>query len=137
MAKLTTDSVRDFLRDQCVVDGLAEPLVYSEEEILIAMKRGCAAFNDVPPIFIKFQVADMSDDTNIFLDAVVTQLYKMEHARLTRQDIEYTAGETVVAVDRTRIGHLETLIKYHEAAFRQAANDYKRYVNFQQGFRRY
>ncbi len=101
------------------------------------MRRGCAAFNDVPPVFIRTTPDCMDDSTNLFLHAVITELYVMELSKLTRNDIEYTAGDAVVAIDRPRIEHLKTLIKYHGDIFRDTASSYKQTINFHRGYRHY
>ncbi len=133
---LTTTEIREYMQDRRVVEGLPG-LVYDEKDLLTAMRRGAAAYNDEPPVFIKVSPDEMPNDSNACLNAVIEQLYIIELGRLTRNDIEYTAGDVMTSIDRPRIGHLKELIKFHGETFRTAARLIKNQINLQRGFRHF
>lgn len=134
---ISVEDVRSYVLDHTVEDNdLVLDLAFSNEEIEDAMKRAARAYNSIPPLNIaRVEWNNLPDDTNIFLDATVEQLYITLLAKLIRNDIDYTAGGVTTNLVAKRISHLREHIKEHRALWQQAAGDLKKTANISMAFR--
>jgi hypothetical protein len=76
-------------------------------------------------------------DTNMFLDAIVAQLYMSEMNKLMRNDIDYTSGNVTTNLVAKRIKHLADMVKFYQERFRVAAKEWKISENVSSGFFHY
>lgn len=135
---LTEQDIRDFILDRSVDDNAGLDLSFSSADIAQAMKRAAREYNSIPPVFIQVDDKDhLPSETNMFLDATAEQLYISEKARLTRDDIDYSAGGVVTPIARQRIKHLDDLIKFHGERFQTAAKAQKLTANLRRAYRHY
>lgn len=134
---ITEKDVRAYVADSTVADNDGLPLYFSSEEIADAMKRAARAFNSIPPLILFVTADALPDDTNIFLDATAAQLFTSELNKLTRRDIDYSAGGVQSPIERARINHLKNLIDFHTKLFTEAAKAYKVSQNINRAYRHY
>lgn len=134
---LTEKDVRAYVADSTVADNDGLPLYFSPAEIAEAMKRAARAFNSIPPLILRVSGDALPDDTNMFLDAAAAQLFTAELNKLTRRDIDYSAGGVQSPIERARINHLKDLIKFHTELFTAAAKAFKMTQNIARAFRHY
>lgn len=134
---LTEDDVRGYILDVTKEDNDGLDLHYTTTEIVDAMKRAARSYNSITPM-IHYVTADcLPDDTNTFLDATVVQLFITEMNKLTRRDIDYSAGGVQSPIFRKRIDHLKTLIDFHTKLFQESAKSFKVTMNIRRGYRHY
>jgi hypothetical protein len=135
---LTEQDVRDFIQDRNAADNDGMDLSYSPEDLKSAMRRAAREYNSIPPLFIRLDDMDhLPGETNMFLDATAEQLFISEYNRLTRSDIDYTAGGVVTPIDRKRIEYLQQLIKMHGERWRDVAKTHKLQINYARGYRHF
>lgn len=134
---LTADDVRSFIWDRTAADNEVDmDLVFSEKEILEAMKRAAREYNSVPPFVDAVDAQHLPGDTNMFLDAVAMQLYISRMSKLQRNDIDYDAGGSNVAFERRQIAYLKEMIPFHRDRFLEAAKNRKIHINLRSCFGR-
>lgn len=132
---LQIQDVRDYVWDRSLDDNYLElDLTFSDDEILNAMKRAAREFNSIPPYVSKVEPARLPNDTNIFLDATVAQLYISRLNQLSRDDIDYTAGGVSTNLVQKQIEHMRLLGREHQARFKEAAANYKITRNLRDAF---
>lgn len=132
---ITINDVRLYILDRQVSDNdLDLDLTFSDAEIEDAMKRAARAYNSIPPFVSTVTWSNLPDDTNIFLDAIAEQLYLSLLAKLTRNDIDYTAGDVQVNLVAKRIDHLKALIKDHKERWETTAKGIKVATNLSMAF---
>ena len=134
---ITEKDVRAYVADSTQADNDGLDLYFSTEEIADAMKRAARMFNSVPPLILSVTADTLPDDTNIFLDATAAQLFTTELNKLTRRDIDYSAGGVQAPIERARINHLKNLIEFHTKLFMEAAKPFKVSQNINRAYRHY
>ena len=135
---ITADDVRMFIMDRSVDDNdLLMDLAYDDKEISNAMVRAAREYNSIPPLCSFADPDTLDATTNMFLDAIATQLYLSTLNKLMRNDIDYNAGGVTTNIVAKRIGHLKELINLHQGRFTEAASSFKKAVNISQGFFHY
>lgn len=130
---VTLDAVRDFMADDTVTEGLGV-LNFTDTEIMKALVSAARDFNSIPPRATFVDPNRMPANTNMFFDAVAYQLYRAEHARLAREDVDFEAGNVQVNPAKLRMANLEKLMKTHDDRFREPAKSYKIDVNMRQAY---
>lgn len=129
--------VRAFILDRNVEDNSLEmDLTFSDEEIIDAFKRAAREYNSIPPFVGSVDPAALPDDTNVFLDATAMQLYISRVSRLQRNDVDYTAGDVTVALEKRQIEHLLKMIQFHRERFVEAAKAQKITRNLRRAYGR-
>lgn len=133
---LTPDDIRHFIWDRAVEDNLVEfDLAYSDEEIKNAMEYAVFSYNDIAPIFITHNgTINNIPRKGFFIHGIIYHLYLSKMAKETRNDITYDAGGVKVDFNKTLIGHLQALVKFHKQEFEVGAKTFKVAANLQEGF---
>lgn len=135
MGCITSDDVRMYIFDRNIEDNdLLLDLNFSEEEIANAMVRAAREYASIPPYTSTVSPSCLPDETNMFLDAVVAQLYMSEMNKLMRNDIDYTSGNVTTNIVAKRIKHLSELVKFYQDRFRSTAKEWKISENVSAGF---
>jgi hypothetical protein len=138
MGCLTSDDVRMYIYDRNIEDNdLLLDLNFSEDEIANAMVRAAREYASITPYTSTVNPGCLPDTTNMFLDAVVAQLYMSEMNKLMRNDIDYTSGNVTTNLVAKRIKHLSELVKFYQDRFRTAAKEFKISENVAAGFFHY
>lgn len=132
---ITIDDVRQFSQDRTADDNqLLSGLAFSDDEIRAAMRFAAREYNSIPPIGGSITADDLPGDTNMFLDAIMWGLYIGAISRMARNQIEYTAGNATVNLEKTQIAYMRELAKIHADRFQQAARTWKLSCNLSQFF---
>ena len=135
---ITVEDVRLFIVDRSIEDNdLLMDLAYDDAEISNAMVRAAREYNGIPPLCSYVDPDALDATTNMFLDAIASQLYLSTMSKLMRNDIDYNSGGVTTNIVAKRIGHLKELIQIHQTRFQQAASDHKKFINISQGFHHY
>lgn len=136
MSYVTPEEVRHYIEDRTPEDNEAfGDLVFSNDEIQVAMRRAARAYNSVPPLGVNSVTPDcMPDDTEMFFDGVIWKLYSARLAKLFRNDMDFNAGDVDVSPEKKMIVHLGRAAKEAEAAFMIAAADEKGTINIGHGY---
>jgi hypothetical protein len=135
MGYLKHADVIDWIRLRDPSDNPLELDTLEPEDIANAMRSAAREYNSIPPLVGSVTADQLSDETNLFLDAIAEQLYRRELAKLTRKDVDYTAGGVSTNLVTKRITHLENLIKDHNARFVEAARNIKVARNLRSAYR--
>lgn len=126
-AYVTVALVRDQLQDRSPEDNAIDnDLFWSDEDIIHAMDRAAAAYNAIPPLGVHRVVGHaMPADTNVFLYGTLAQLYEIAINKLSRNIMDWSAGDTKVDLEKPRIEAFSSLRKVYDDMFRTMAVDYK------------
>jgi hypothetical protein len=132
---LTIQNVRDYILDRSVEDNALElDLAFSDAEVRDAFKRAAREYNSIPPFVGHADPEALPDDTNLFLDATVQQLYISRLSRLQRNDMDYTAGGVTVDLEKRQIAHLKEMVQFHRDRFRETARAVKVSINLRRAY---
>jgi hypothetical protein len=128
---LTVEDVRDYIMDRTLEDNELElDLVFTDEEIRKAMTRAAREYNSLPPLGVSSVTPEfLPNDTNMFLDGTVAQLYMARRAKLARNDVDYQAGNITTNIVQKQIAHLTQMTLQHRELFREAATTHKLAIN--------
>jgi len=127
---ITEEDVRNYILDRTLEDNeLQLDLTFSPEDISNAMVRAARDYNSLPPFVGGVEASKLPNDTNMFLDGIAAQLYISRLSKLSRNDMDYTAGNVTTNIVQKQIGHLQNLIKMHRDFFREAALAQKVFIN--------
>lgn len=134
-AYITVEDVRHYILDHGPDDNdVLADLMSDDNEIRQAMVRAARDYNSVPPRAASANPDRLSAHTNMFLDGIVKHLYLAELAKLTRNDMDYSAGGVTANIVQKRIQHLRDLVQYHDREFKEAARNEKYLINLNAGF---
>lgn len=131
MAYLTIQDIREELQDRTPGDNTIDcDLAFSDDEIRHAMKRAAAAYNSVPPLGIdRISWNCLPADTTVFMEAVISQLYKAQIHRLARNQMQWQTGDTTVNFESTRMQSYQQLQQQADQAWKEAARERKMAIN--------
>jgi hypothetical protein len=137
-ASITEEEVRMFIVDRSIEDNPVDMVdnYYSQEEILAAMDRCAAAYNEIPPyVGRELKVVNSSLPYKLYLlNGITWQLYLAKLAKLTKEDLNYTAGGMKVELIKTRIEHMRESIKGLKEYFMTMAQQEKIAANYRGAF---
>jgi hypothetical protein len=134
-AYITEEDVRNFVLDRTIEDNeLQLDLTYSPEEIGDAMMRAGRDYNSVPPFVHTVTPGSLPGDTNLFLYGTAYHLFLSRISKLSRNDIDYTAGNVGTNPVAKQIQHLQVLAKEMRAEFRDMATNIKCSINVHETF---
>lgn len=128
---LTIADVREELQDRTPGDNTIDcDLAFSDDEIKHAMKRAAAAYNSLPPLDVE-NVAwnNMPANSSIFMECVISQIYKAQIHRLARNQLQWQTGDTTVNFEATRMQAYQQLQQQAEQAWKEAAAARKAEIN--------
>jgi len=135
---LQVDDVRNYIWDRNVEDNDLElDLTFSDEEIIEAMKRCAREYASIPPYVGSVSPGHLPNDTNMFLDGTVAQLYISRLNQLSRNDIDYAAGGVQTNLVKKQIEHMRQLAREHMQRFKEPAMQYKITLNLRNAFGRF
>lgn len=128
---LTIDLIRDELQDRFPGDNsIDNDLFFSDEEILHAMDRAAARYNQLPPTGVEIVSGRaLPAGTSIFLDAVLSSLYAAGIHKLARNLMQWQAGDVRVDLEKTRMEAFRTLKAELDKTWRADATDRKAEIN--------
>lgn len=131
MGYLTIETVREELQDRTPADNTIDcDYAFTDEEILHAMERAAASYNRIPPVGVEWVSPKcLPDNDNVFLDAVLSHLYKAQINRLSRNLMTWKTGDTTVEFEKTRMGAYQALRSELEQSWREAAKGRKMEIN--------
>ncbi len=123
---LTEADVRNFILDRTIMDNeLQMDLTFSAEEIGDAMMRAAREFNSTPPYVMEVHPTALPGESNLFLYGTAAQLYLSRIAKLSRNDVDYSAGNITTNIVNKQIAHLKDLYKLNQEEFKLQATQMK------------
>lgn len=136
MSYITVQDIRDFIRDRSADDNDLElDIMFTDEEILQAMKSAARAYNSIPPLSVaSVNWQRLPDHNNIFFHATAEYLFRAWVTQMRRNDMDYTAGGAAANLIRRRIEHMSAEIPEHRQLWEVAARDHKNFVNINQAY---
>jgi hypothetical protein len=112
-------------------------LEFSPEEIAGAMTSAARRYNGIPPFIGAADPNALPAQTNIFFDGIAYELYALQYRKLSKQDIDYSAGGVSANLVTKRLNYITRLMETHRNDFESAARDQKRIRNRNAFFRHY
>lgn len=136
---LDVTDIRQAIMDRSVEDNSLElDLFFSDIDIGSAFRMAALAFNGMKPRITTIDPNAVGAGTaSIMVNGVLWKLYVAKLAQLARNNVEYSAGNTVVDVDKRRIEHLREMWPVFRADFEKEASDYKTALNIASAYRAY
>ena len=135
---LDVEDMRNFIWDRTIEDNPIElDLSFSDTEIGHAFRFAALQYNSIPPYIGTIRgPGDVTDNrlTYSVLLAVAYHLFLAKAAQLSRQDIDYTAGNMTVDFTKRRIEYLTKWAKAFKDESMQGMQAYKLMVNINSGF---
>lgn len=136
MRYLTIEKIRDEIQDRFPDDNTIEQdQFFSDEDILHAMERAAASYNAMAPIGVDVVSASkLPTHSSVFIDAVVSHLYKTAIHKISRNLITWQTGDSTVDIDGTRLKAFQTVRDILEKEWRLAAKERKIEINRMQAY---
>jgi len=127
---ITIELVREELQDRFPGDNSIDcDQFFSDEEILHAMDRAAARYNQLPPQVEFVSGRALPANTSIFLDAVLSNLYSTAIHKLSRNLMSWQTGDVRVDLERTRLEAFKALKAELAGQWRRDAVDRKAEIN--------
>lgn len=136
MRYLTIEKIRNEIQDRFPDDNTIEQdQFFSDEEILHAMERAAASYNSMAPIGVDIVSASkLPAYSSVFIDAVVSHLYKTAIHKISRNLITWQTGDSTIDIDNTRLKAFQTARDILEKEWRTAAKERKIEINRLQAY---
>lgn len=136
MRYLTIEKIRNEIQDRFPDDNTIEQdQFFSDEEILHAMERASASYNSMAPIGVDVvSSSKLPANSSVFIDAVVSHLYKTAIHKINRNLITWQTGDSTVDIDGTRLKAFQTARDILEKEWRLAAKERKVEINRMQAY---
>lgn len=136
MRYLTIEKIREEIQDRFPDDNTIEQdQFFSDEDILHAMERAAASYNSMSPIGVDIVSASkLPANSSVFIDAVVSHLYKTAIHKINRNLITWQTGDSTVDIDGTRLKAFQTARDILEKEWRLAAKERKVEINRMQAY---
>lgn len=132
---IDAEAVRFFMFDRTAADNpLVMDLEFSDEEIGWAMKFAALRYNEMEP---QVEIVDYGalPFGMIFLTGTAAYLYLQKFQQLTRNNMEYTAGNMTVDINAKKIEAVKALYTLFKEEFEEKAASRKRTINIQSTYR--
>lgn len=127
---ITIELVRDELQDRFPGDNSIDcDQFFSDEDILHAMDRAAARYNQLPPQVEFVSGKALPANTSIFLDAVLANLYNTAIHKLARNLMTWQTGDVQVNLEKTRMEAFKMLKAELDQQWRRDAADRKAEIN--------
>jgi hypothetical protein len=104
-------------------------LEFSDQDIEDAKVNCARRFLSIQPYSADVTPSDLPANSSIFLDGIAAELYELQYRRLSRRDIDFSAGNMNANLVSKRISHLLNLIQTHRSRFEKDAFNFKRAKN--------
>ncbi len=135
---LDCEDIRHFIWDRTIEDNPMElDLVFSDDEIGHAFRFASMMYNAMPPhVEIIRSPLDVTDQRLVypFIIATVYHLFLAKAQQLSRQDIDYTAGNMQADFTKRRIEYLTKWAAAFKDESVEALKNYKLVINLNSGF---
>lgn len=127
---ITIELVRDELQDRFPGDNTIDcDQFFSDEEILHAMDRAAARYNQMIPQVEFVSGRALPANTSIFLDAVLSSLYSAAIHKLSRNLMTWQAGDVHVDLEKTRLQAFQAAKGELDKQWRADAKERKAEIN--------
>ena len=136
MRYLTIEKIRNEIQDRFPDDNTIEQdQFFSDEEIFHAMERAAASYNSMAPIGVDIvSPSKLPAYSSVFIDAVVSHLYKTAIHKISRNLITWQTGDSTVDIDNTRLKAFQAARDILEKEWRTAAKEIKIEINRLQAY---
>ena len=134
MNTLTTEDIRHFIYDRSVDDNELEmDLFFSEDEIKRAMRFAAVSLNSIPPRTLMLRPERMPLHPAT-IHCTIYHLYLSKISSLSRNDIDYSAGDVTADVVKRQLANLKELLQYHKNLYVEAAESIKNEININHAY---
>lgn len=105
---VTNDMIRHFIWDRTIEDNPLEmDLAFSDTEIGYARKFCAMMFNSIPPFTVQIRADVIPPNWEYpFMVGTIYHLFLGKLMSLQRKDLDYTAGNMTVDINKRRIDYL-------------------------------
>lgn len=128
---ITIALIREAIQDRTPEDNSIEcDLFFSDEEIKYAIERAASQYNSLSPLGIDVVHEDrLPSKPNLFVDAVLANLYKTANHKLARNVMTWQTGNSTVEIEKTRLELFSKLANMLEAEWKEEAKERKMEIN--------
>lgn len=131
----SNDSIRRFVLDRMIDDNVIDlELYFTEEEINHARYLAVANWNEIPPYVGSISLTTCHECLpypTIFVNGISYYLYLSKVQKIQKEDLDYNAGGMQVDLNKRRIAHLTSNIKFFKEEFVSLAAARKTHINYQ------
>lgn len=133
---INIEFIRNEIQDRFPDDNTIEQdQFFSDDDILHAIQRAAADYNSIAPIGVDvISPSRMPANSSIFVDAVVSHLYKTAIHKLSRNLISWQTGDTQVDIDGVRLKTFQQIKDILDKEWRLAAKERKIEINRNQAY---
>lgn len=126
-SRLVPEDLRHFTLDTQVEHNLLDlDLVWSEEEILNAMRRCAMMYNGIEPISGSLNVNPLALPSRyVFLVGSAYQMYLTTLQKYQRNDMSYTSGDVKADIFGKRIENFTKMVNFLRDEFKEYAKSEK------------
>jgi hypothetical protein len=136
-SKIDVEDVRHFIFDRTVADNTLDlDLTFSDEEIGAAARFAAMGYNETTP-YVDTVRPDSLPFGMCFLNGIAYYLYLGQLQKLTRNDIDYSAGNVTVDLNKRRIEHIKAILPIFKDEFDLKCKQQKAHINIEAGYRCY
>ena len=131
----SNDAIRRFVLDRMIDDNVIDlELYFTDEEINHARYLAVANWNEIPPYVGAINLTTCDDCLpypTIFVNGISYYLYLSKVQKIQKEDLDYNAGGMQVDLNKRRIAHLTSNIKFFKEEFVSLAAARKTHINYQ------
>lgn len=131
---LCIDDVRHFMFDRSANDNpLDLDLAFTDEDIQYAFRFTAMRYNAIQPQVIRVH-PDHLPFAETMMSGVAYYLYNGKLLQLIRNDVDYSAGNMTIDINKRRIETLSKLAPMYKEQFEKQAKEEKVALNLNHGF---
>jgi hypothetical protein len=131
---ISLEDVRQFSFDRVASDNpLDLDLSFTEHDLEFAMRFTAMRYNAIPPHVIHVH-PDRLPFGETMLNGIMYYLYTGKLQQLMRNDVDYSAGNMSIDINKRRIESLQKLLPMFKEAFERQAKEEKVTINLNNGF---
>lgn len=131
---ISLEDARQFLFDRTASDNpLDLDLSFTEKDLEFAMRHTAMRYNAIPPHVIHVH-PDRLPFGETMLNGVAYYLYLGKLQQLMRNDVDYSAGNMSIDINKRRIESIQKLLPMFKEAFERQSKEEKVTINLNNGF---
>ena len=130
----TAEEIRQHIQDFPDKNFLLDEEEFSDKELEIAFRAAVSAFNDFPPLHIKFTGGNINQNfADILLEGMLARLYRGKALHQLRNQLDFQDGGAAGSIDN-KGQFYDQIAERFSTNFERRATQVKMYININQGF---
>jgi len=131
---VTLDDARQFMFDRTAADNpLDLDLSFTEKDLQSALRFTAMRYNAIPPHVLHVR-PDHLPFGETMLNGVAYYLYLGKLQQLSRNDVDYSAGNMTIDINKRRIDFIQKMLPMFKETFERQAKEEKVTMNLEQGY---